>query len=230
MHFFLFIFLLFMIYSICGWLIECICCSIYYHKIIDRGFLLGPYCPIYGVSAIFMILALTRWQDDWLVLFVMAIVIASLVEYLTSYIMEIIFHTRWWDYSNRSFNVNGRICLINSLLFGVLGLALLKMINPFIEKWLLNIPSKVLDGISISLLIAFVIDFIVSFKIIFKLQKSVKSLKKDRTVEVSNKVKEILNKKSILFSRINFAFPNYKILLENPKEKVKKKIKKRKKN
>lgn len=222
MHFILLTFLLFMIYSIAGWIIEVIFCGIQHHKFIDRGFLLGPYCPIYGVASIFMILALNRWQDDWSVLFIMSIFITSLVEYITSYIMELIFHTRWWDYSSKSFNVNGRICLVNSLLFGVLGLILLKLVNPFVEKWLLGIPNNILYIISIILLIAFIIDFIVSFKVIFKLQKTVSSLKKDRTVEVSNKVKEMLNKNSVLFNRISLAFPNYRLLPKKIKDKAKK--------
>ncbi len=229
MNDFLYMFLLFIIYSVAGWIIECLFCRFYYHKLVDRGFLLGPYCPIYGVCAIFMIMALVRWQNDWLVLFVMAVLIASVVEYITSYIMEKIFHTRWWDYSDDPFNVNGRICLLNSLLFGVLGLILLKMVNPFVKTWLLGIPTNILNGISITLLIAFIIDFIISFNIIFKLQKSVVSLKKDRTLEVSTKVREILNQKSVWFSRINFAFPNYKLIPQKIKKQTKKLKKKKKK-
>ena len=227
MSIFLHIFLLFIIYSILGWIIECTFCQIYYHKLVDRGFLLGPYCPIYGVAAICMIKALERWQNDWFVLFVMAILIASVIEYITSYIMEIIFHTRWWDYSNSSFNVNGRICLLNSLLFGILGIILLKMVNPFVNHWLLGIPTNILNIISIILLIFFIIDFIISFNIIFKLQKSVVSLKKDRTLEVSTKVRDILNQKSIWFSRINFAFPNYKLIPKKIKKETKKLTKKK---
>lgn len=227
MSIFLHTFLLFFIYSVAGWVIECLFCKIYYHKLVDRGFLLGPYCPIYGVSALCMIKALERWQNDWLVLFVMAVLIASIVEYITSYIMELIFHTRWWDYSNNSFNVNGRICLLNSLLFGILGIILLKMVNPFVNHWLLGIPTNILNIISIILLIVFIIDFIISFNIIFKLQKSVVSLKKDRTLEVSTKVRDILNQKSIWFSRINFAFPNYKLIPKKIKKETKKLTKKK---
>ena len=104
-------FLFFIIYSFLGWIIEVILCSIIEKKIVDRGFLIGPICPIYGCGAVIITLALSSYKDDWIVVFCMAVILAGALEYFTSYAMEKIFHARWWDYSNNKFNINGRICL-----------------------------------------------------------------------------------------------------------------------
>ena len=92
-------FLWLMIYSIIGWVYESTICSIGHRKLINRGFLNGPYCPIYGTGAVLVLL-----------FFAGALVTCSL-EYLTSWLMEKLFHARWWDYSKRKFNIGGRVCL-----------------------------------------------------------------------------------------------------------------------
>lgn len=104
-------FLLFFIYSVMGWILEITCKFIEYKKFANRGFLIGPYCPIYGFGALFITLFLGRYSNDIIALFVMTILICGVLEYFTSYIMEKIFKLRWWDYSRRKYNINGRICL-----------------------------------------------------------------------------------------------------------------------
>ena len=94
-----------------GWCIEVIDTLITTKKFVNRGFLIGPYCPIYGVGAIIMIVSLNRFIDVPIMLFVMSMVIFALLEYYTSYFMEKLFRARWWDYSTKKFNINGRICL-----------------------------------------------------------------------------------------------------------------------
>ncbi|MDE5587247.1 MAG: putative ABC transporter permease, partial [Bacilli bacterium] len=85
-----------------GWFLECIFCTIDDKKLVyDRGFLLGPYCPIYGCGALYMYFFLDKYQSDPLALFIMAMVGTSILEYVTSFLMEKIFRARWWDYSNR---------------------------------------------------------------------------------------------------------------------------------
>ena len=118
-------FLLFITYSFIGWIIEIIDRFKVNKKIVNRGFLIGPYIPIYGSCAIVMVLLLHSVKSPT-ILFLSCILIASIGEYLTSYIMEKVFHARWWDYSDYKFNLNGRICLINCLGFGVLGFILIK--------------------------------------------------------------------------------------------------------
>ena len=124
-------FLLFLFYSFLGWILEMVVCSIADKKVVNRGFLIGPYCPIYGSGCLLIISLLHKYQDDPFTLFIMAVIVCSLLEYFTSYIMEKLFKARWWDYSDRRFNINGRICLDNLVLFGVLGLLIFYVANPF---------------------------------------------------------------------------------------------------
>ena len=110
-------FILFMFYSIFGWVLEVLGKLIECKRFINRGFLIGPYCPIYGVGAILITALLGKYQDDIIALFIMAIVLCGTLEYLTSYVMEKVFHARWWDYSQRKFNINGRVCLYTIIPF-----------------------------------------------------------------------------------------------------------------
>lgn len=142
------IILSFFIYSFLGWLCECIYCGIPAKKFINRGFLAGPYCPIYGCGAIAVILLLEPFDTSFPLLFLMGIIITSALEYLTSYLMEIIFHTKWWDYSSYPYNLHGRICLKNSLLFGLMVLFVYYGIHPTIQHMIDSIPLP-LQSISV---------------------------------------------------------------------------------
>lgn len=215
-------FILFLIYSFIGWSIEVCNSLIIEKKFINRGFLLGPYCPIYGYSSILMIFYLDRYKDNILTVFLLAVIVCSIIEYLISYIMEKLFNARWWDYSDRKFNINGRVCLTNAFLFGILGVLLVYIINPLISNLLLKINSKVLFVISIIWLIIFVSDYIISINITYKLKNTIKKLKKDNTEEFSQKVREIVENK-ILNRRIFKAFPKFKINIISIKE-IKNKI------
>ena len=124
-------FLLFMIYAILGWLMEVTCKLIQYKRFINRGFLIGPYCPIYGYGALLITILLHKYTNDPIVLFIMAIVVCGTLEYLTSYFMEKIYKARWWDYSQKKFNINGRVCLGTIVPFGLLGLLIMYVLNPF---------------------------------------------------------------------------------------------------
>lgn len=212
MKLFLYYFLLFIIYSCLGWLIEVIFCSITDKKITARGFLIGPYCPIYGWAAIIMILCLQRYMNDAIVMFVMGAIIASILEYVTSYLMEKIFHARWWDYSQRKFNIEGRICLKNSVLFGLLCLILMYVVNPYVIKIISMIPNSYFLVLSASLLTAFIIDNIVTFKIMFNIRSITKTLKKDYTEEMTKKVRKILSEQSFITRHWLTAFPDLKII------------------
>lgn len=196
-----------------GWLVECIFCSITDKKIVyDRGFLLGPYCPIYGYGALYMYLVLSKYQNDPMVLFVMAVVGTSILEYFTSYWMEKVFKARWWDYSNQKFNIEGRICLLNSVLFGVLGLVFTYLINPNYLKLMNQIPKNIFITIAIILFILFLIDNIISFTILAKLKLQVGNIKKDSTSEIDKQIREFLSHNQFLIRRLFNAFPHAKII------------------
>lgn len=112
---------LYYIYSIAGWIMETVSVSIQKRKFVDRGFLIGPYCPIYGTGVVAITVLLKKYSDDVVATFFMSIIICGILEYMTSYFMEKIFKARWWDYTNRKFNINGRVCLQNLVIFGILG-------------------------------------------------------------------------------------------------------------
>ncbi len=213
-------FILFIIYSFLGWLMETIVCSIPKKKLVNRGFMIGPYCPIYGAGALMIILMLKKYMHDPILLFIMSILICSVLEYFTSYMMEKIFKARWWDYSDKKFNINGRICLTNSLAFGIIGMLLIYKFNPFFAEKigsLSNIAMYIISGI---LFLIFIIDYIVSSKLMLGFADTLLAIHKDSTEEITQKIKNILREKSILTKRIANAFPNAKIKIENIKEKI----------
>ncbi len=206
-------FLLFMTYSFIGWIIEIIDRFKVNKRIVNRGFLIGPYVPIYGCCSILMILLLRSVRNP-ITMFAYCILIASTGEYLTSYIMEKVFHARWWDYSDYKYNLNGRICLINCLGFGILGFILIKYLNNFLYNIYSNLNMTTLNIIFYTLITIFTIDLIVSFIVIFKVKKmSLKFRNPDNTNEITKKVHEIL-KNNPLIKRLFMAFPNVKLIIK----------------
>lgn len=202
-------FILFIIYAMIGWFIEIINGLIQTKKFVNRGFLIGPYCPIYGVGGILITLLLSKYYDDPIVLFFMGIAVCGILEYLTSYIMEKFFKARWWDYSKRKFNINGRICLETLLPFGIMGCLILYIVNPAFLNIYEKMPNIALHIICGILLAVYITDNIISGKIISNLKEISVSVK-DNTEEISKKVKKIITQKSGLHRRLVEAFPNIK--------------------
>ena len=128
------VFYIFIIYAIIGWFMEVAIVSVKKRKITARGFLIGPWCPIYGFGALFITFLLKKYYEDPIVLFIMSFLLGTILEYITSYIMEKLFHARWWNYSDHRFHINGRVSLTTSLGFGALGLILVYFFNPFFLK------------------------------------------------------------------------------------------------
>ena len=104
-------------------------------KLVNRGFLIGPYCPIYGVGCLLLVFLLGRFKGQPVILFLMSIIVCSILEYSTSYIMEKLFKARWWDYSEYKFNLNGRICAATMIPFGILGVLVVYYLNPIVCKF-----------------------------------------------------------------------------------------------
>lgn len=204
----MFYFYLFILYSFCGWVNEIFVTTITDKKVVNRGFLIGPYCPIYGVAALVMLATLKKYQNDLLVLFVMAALTSTIIEYITSYLLEKLFHARWWDYTRLKFNINGRVCLGNSILFGIAGLLLVKYVNPVVVDIISSIPAIPFYVIGCIVLVLFIIDMITSFSIISKLSLTINDIRRDHTDFISEKVKTVLMEKSRLSRRVFRAFPN----------------------
>ena len=156
-------FLWLMIYSIIGWVYESTICSIGQRKLINRGFLNGPYCPIYGTGAVLVLLVLGRIQNPVLLFFAGAVLTCS-VEYLTSWLMEKLFHARWWDYSKRKFNIGGRVCLIGAIVFGAFSVVLILVLHPWVKSLTDRLTDTALTWICAILFIGIVSDLIVTVK------------------------------------------------------------------
>jgi uncharacterized membrane protein len=158
------IFLLFIFYSFVGWTCEVLYCSISKKKFLNRGFLYGPICPIYGVGALVIFSLLSSLADNLVILFISSMVLTSIIEYFTSWIMEKLFDTKWWDYSNYKFNINGRVCLLNSTLFGIMGIVAVRFVHPFMLSILYSINDFWTKTLSISFMIIFIIDLVFTLK------------------------------------------------------------------
>ena len=131
------LFLWFLFYSFLGWVYESILVSVQERRFVNRGFLNGPLCPIYGTGAVLASLLLGGLSGHPVLLFLVSALGASVLEYATSWAMERLFHARWWDYTDFRFNLNGRVCLLGAVVFGLGGVAIVRVVQT---------AGRVLDG------------------------------------------------------------------------------------
>ena len=211
MDYFLTLGFLFFIYSFLGWLNEVNLSLFQHHKFINRGFLIGPILPIYGCGGVIMTLTLTQFKDHPIAVFALAVVVCSILEYVTSYIMEKLFNNRWWDYSDMKFNLNGRICLECASAFGLGAILMIYLINPFIVPIIETIPLNIRAIIFICIVIGMIFDIFISFGVIINLKNISNNVKSDSTEIISKKVKEILLTKNVIYKRLKDAFPDMQI-------------------
>ena len=151
----------FMCYSIFGWLYETVVCSIRRRTLVKRGFLYGPYCPIYGFGAL-LALACLGWTGNPLVLFFGGMVVAAPLEYVTGAALEKLFHRKYWDYSNQPGNIKGRVCLLGLLIFGCLAWLLIDFAQPALAGATAAIPSVERIFVACILLSLFLFDVVKS--------------------------------------------------------------------
>lgn len=182
-----------------------------YKRFINRGFLIGPYCPIYGWGAVAITFLLYRYSYDPLILFFMTLLTCSILEYATSWVMEKLFKARWWDYSKRKFNVDGRVCLGTMIPFGIFGMILTYVTNPLIISGLDKVNPTTLNIIAIVLLVIYLVDNVISSIVIFGFRKTTVQVgregKQDNTEQITKKVREILSSKSWMYKRLVDAYP-----------------------
>ncbi len=208
--FFSYIFLLYFIYSVLGYVIEVL--HLLYDKkkfIYSRGFLLGPYIPIFGIGALLITSILSKYSNDLFTVFIMSIALCGILEYLTSYFMEKIFGLRWWDYSTHKYNLNGRISLSVLIGFGLAGVILVSFINPFVYSYIHSIDPLIIMIIASILAILFLIDFAICTYATFLLKEKIESnVITDNTSEIKDCLKKLLTESNILYKHILRAFPN----------------------
>lgn len=190
MEMFYYIFLYFFIYSILGWICEVIYCAILDKKFTNRGFLQGPYCPLYGCGSMIIVYFLIKFRFSVILVFLLGMILTSILEYITSYLMEKAFNARWWDYSNNFMNINGRVCLLNSVLFGILSVVTLYIIHPIVVDLITKIPINIVPVISTILIVLFTADIVNTVITMLNLKQKVQKLK-DLKEELDMKLQEI---------------------------------------
>ena len=153
---------IFVIYSFIGWILESLYKSIIQKRIINSGFLIGPFCPIYGYGALIMYYALESLKNNIFILFVASFIILSIWEYIVGLLLEITFKTKYWDYSDRFCNMNGRVCLLNSCFWGVLGCVFILILNPFIFSVASKIPTLYMTVFLVVSITYIVVDTIIT--------------------------------------------------------------------
>ena len=227
MKLFFYYFMIFFTYSVIGWIVESLFVSLQSKPIhfINRGFLVGPYCPIYGYGSLGMILYLEQYKNNLVTVFLLSVIICTILEYVTSYIMEKLFKTRLWDYSKKKFNLNGRVCGENAVLFGLGGVIIVYVVHPLLNGVLNQLDCTILLMIEIILFVIFLTDTIVSFNIMNRFKKTISNIdmRKDSTLEFKKMVSDKMNEGHKIFQeRLLKAFPNIDL---NPFNAISKELK-----
>ncbi len=179
----------FIIYSFLGWIMESTFRSIIEKKLINTGFLTGPLCPIYGFGACIMFLFLQGLSNNIVLLFIVSFVLLTLWEYVVGVLLEKMFHTKYWDYSNHKINFQGRICLTNSIYWGVLGVVFIKIIHPLVQAGIQKVDLHLLHIIVIIATIAFLTDMIVTIIRVKNIKVNLEKIEK-LNQEIKEKLKE----------------------------------------
>ncbi len=164
----------FFIYAFVGWAIEVVFHTVTKGTFVNRGFLNGPWCPIYGVSFAVIIMLLTPLQENLAILFCGSFVLATAMEFVTGFVLEKIFNDKWWDYSNEPFNIKGYVCLKFSLMWGLACTFVMRIIHPLISALVVNMPDFVLNLSDCILAVAFIGDLTFTVVAIRNLRYKVK--------------------------------------------------------
>jgi uncharacterized membrane protein len=184
---------------------------IQYHRFINRGFMIGPWCPIYGVGAVFITCAVDKTVTSYasyFLTFAVSFLLCGALEYAVSFAMEKLFHARWWDYSQKPLNLQGRVWIGNLILFGLGGIIIVKGFNPPFFKLLYTLPFIAVEIWAIAIAVLMIADCITSVVMFTKVREEIDGVEADNSEEISLKVREHLRSKHILLRRIASAYPN----------------------
>ena len=204
--------ILFFVFSVIGWLMEVVLKWIQYGRFINRGFLIGPYCPIYGSGVVVITVLVGGLQGREGTVgetFLAGLLVCGTLEYLVSWYMEKLFHARWWDYSHKPMNLNGRIWIGNLVLFGLASVVIVKGIDPFAFRVLLSWPPVVLHVLAVCCALLLVSDAAVSHFLMNLVRREIDAQEGDSTEEISRRVRELLRDRSLLLRRIQQAYPDW---------------------
>ena len=168
------VFLIFLFWGVAGWLIEVVDMRIEAGELQNRGFLHMPFCPIYGIGMAGAAACLGSVKNSCLALFAFGVIFCSVFEYVVGGILERLFHSKWWDYSHMRFNIKGRVCLRNAVLFGFGAIVVFRFVEPVVEMAIAEIPKKIGIFIVVMFGIAFAVDIIVSARRAWSYRKNQK--------------------------------------------------------
>ena len=184
----------FLVYSCIGWCLEVIFAAVTTGELVNRGFLNGPVCPIYGFGMIIVLFVLTPLQHSVLLLYIGGVILPSALELVGGWVLYKIYHTRWWDYSDYPFNIGGYICLEFCLLWGVGTLVMMKAVHPAIASILAMIPPSVGLILMILLYLVYAADLVVTTFTAVGLVKDLETLEKvgDSIHAVSDAMTDLL--------------------------------------
>ena len=173
-----FFILYFFTYGFFGWCTEVAYAATQQRKFVNRGFLNGPICPVYGIGVGVVVQFLTPFENNLFLLYITSIIVVTVIEGLTGYLMDKLFHHKWWDYTNQPLNIGGYVCLLFSLAWGVACVIIVKVIHPFIHKVLAWIPVKVGIALSVLLGMILVVDIVVTVSAVLKLNRRLEAMEK----------------------------------------------------
>ncbi len=222
----------FIIYSFFGWSLEVVYQAVEQGKFINRGFLNGPYCPIYGFGVIIVVGMLEPIKNNLIILYLGSVILTSLLELFTGFILEKIFNMKWWDYSQDKFNLHGYICLKFSLLWGVACLIVVRLIHPLISVFVSKIPHTLGIIVISVIMLCFVSDMIFTILAIINFKKKIRILEgisaemrkiSDKTGEkIFDTVEEIKTRKDALDEKRNEMHKRMEELREKYKNQLEK--------
>lgn len=191
------------LYSFLGWLWETTYVSIKEKRLVNRGFVTGPVCTIYGIGAVSVYLILRTLKGNWILMYFGGMLVATVLEYVTAVIMERLFHTGWWDYSDKKFNFQGRICLGSSVAWGFFSLIMFVVLQPFVElivNWFGMQTGKV---VLIVVTVIYIVDFTYAAMTAIQLGKRLQQIK-----QLGDKFNNVFNKSNWNSRRLFQAYPN----------------------
>jgi len=217
------IILQFFIFGFAGWIMEVMLKFRQYHRFINRGFLTGPILPIYGFGVILITIVvgnLASVESGVVMTFALSLMICGIVEYLTSFALEKIFHARWWDYSQRPMNLHGRVWIGNLALFGLAGVAIIHIVNPILFPALNRVPAPVRRGLATALLAVFAADFVISYFVLRLVKTGIDTSQADNTEEISREVRQLLTNRSYFYTRFADAYPEVVYRTERVQQRI----------
>ena len=202
--------LIFFAFSIVGWCIEVTLKYFEFGRFINRGFLTGPWLPIYGSGAVLCtvgVQGLAPLESGYGTTFVICFVLCGVLEYMTSFVMEKRFHARWWDYSKKPMNLHGRVWIGNLVLFGLGGVLIVHVFDPLLYRLfdLISLPVRELMALILSAVIA--ADFVMSHFVLKLVKTGVEQSQADNTEQISREVRLLLSDRSVFYRRFADAYP-----------------------